>query len=199
MALEKLESGKGYVHYEDDTVLLKGVRLSFPHIATSYKGKDDSFGFKLMIHKEEQAEIASFLKKRIKAGFSELKVAKLSPDRLFMRNGDDSERESEQGYYIISANSKKPLVALDKFQQRVDDATTIEEMFYAGCYVNAVIKPWVQNDKEFGKRVNAYANAVQFVKDGDPLGSSFNTDNYDWDRSEDEPMSGIGEDEDDIF
>jgi hypothetical protein len=196
MALEKVEKGEGYTLYEDDTILLKNVRLSFPHIATSYKGKDDSFGFKLMLNKETQKEMATFLKKRIRILFDELKVKKLPPDKLFMRDGDESERESEHGHYVLSGNSKRPLAAIDRNSRKMTDKDQIDETFYAGCYVNAVIKLWAQNDKEYGKRVNAYANAIQFIRDGEPLGNQFNTDNYDWDVADD---SEVDLDEDAMF
>jgi hypothetical protein len=187
--MNKIESGKNYIQYEDETILIKGVRLSFPHIATSYQGKNDSFGFKLLVNKEEQTELLSFLKKIIRSKFEELKVKRLPLDKLFLRDGDDSERENEHGHYIISGNSRRPIVAIDRNGHIMKDADEIESTFYAGCYVNAVIKIWVQNDKEYGKRVNANANAVQFIKDGEQLGTVFRPENYDWDVIDDDELS----------
>jgi predicted 2-oxoglutarate/Fe(II)-dependent dioxygenase YbiX len=40
---------------------------------------------------------------------------------------------------------------------------------YAGCYVNAAISIWIQNN-QFGKRVNSNLLALQFVKDGESFG-----------------------------
>ncbi len=37
---------------------------------------------------------------------------------------------------------------------------------YAGCYVNAVVDIWAQ-DNNFGKRINASLSGVQFLRDGD--------------------------------
>jgi hypothetical protein len=185
MAISKVESGKGYALYDDETILLKGVRLSFPHIVTTYNENSGSYGFKLMVPKE-QTEMIGFLKKEIRKKFEELKVKKLPFDKLFMRDGDDSERESENGYYVLSGNSKRPLTALDRNGHIMDDHDEIVDTFYSGCYVNAVIKLWAQNSKEFGKRVNANANAVQFVRDGEVIGVKFDAKQYDWDNYDEE-------------
>jgi len=40
---------------------------------------------------------------------------------------------------------------------------------YAGCYVNANIDLWPQDNK-FGKRINAQLRGVQFYRDGDSFG-----------------------------
>lgn len=45
-----------------------------------------------------------------------------------------------------------------------------DEVLYAGCYVNAIIDLWVQNNG-FGKRVNANLYGIQFVKDGEQFGA----------------------------
>jgi hypothetical protein len=39
---------------------------------------------------------------------------------------------------------------------------------YSGCYVNAVIELWAQDNK-FGKRINASLMGVQFLRDGQRL------------------------------
>lgn len=40
---------------------------------------------------------------------------------------------------------------------------------YSGCFVNANIELWAQDNK-FGKRINAQLRGVQFVRDGDSFG-----------------------------
>ena len=49
------------------------------------------------------------------------------------------------------------------------DKTPIAEsdnVVYAGCFVNGIISLWAQ-DNQFGKRINAQLDGVQFVRDGD--------------------------------
>lgn len=41
---------------------------------------------------------------------------------------------------------------------------------YAGCYVNAVVDVWAQ-DNSNGKRINVQLKGIQFVKDGDAFGT----------------------------
>lgn len=40
---------------------------------------------------------------------------------------------------------------------------------YGGCYVNAVVKPWIY-DNQWGKGISADLVAVQFAADGEPFG-----------------------------
>jgi hypothetical protein len=40
---------------------------------------------------------------------------------------------------------------------------------YAGCFVNAVVELWAQ-DNQYGKRINASLGGVQFAADGDAFG-----------------------------
>ena len=51
---------------------------------------------------------------------------------------------------------------------------------YAGCYVNAVLEFWAQDNK-FGKRVNATLMGVQFFRDGDAFsgGGAASDDDFD--------------------
>jgi hypothetical protein len=51
---------------------------------------------------------------------------------------------------------------------------------YAGCYVNASIELWAQ-DNNYGKRVNASLGGVQFARDGDAFagGGAASEDEFD--------------------
>ena len=41
---------------------------------------------------------------------------------------------------------------------------------YGGCTVNAIVKPWIQDNK-YGKAIRCDLIAVQFVADGEPFGA----------------------------
>jgi hypothetical protein len=43
-----------------------------------------------------------------------------------------------------------------------------DNRIYAGCYVNAIFSLWAQNN-QYGKRINAQLDGVQFAKDGEPF------------------------------
>ena len=83
-------------------------------------------------------------------------------------------------------NNKRPMVIdRDKSPLTEDD-----NKIYAGCYVNAVIELWFQNNG-FGKRVNANLLGVQFLKDGEPFGDNAGASVDDFDA--------FGDDDDEFF
>ncbi len=64
---------------------------------------------------------------------------------------------------------------------------------YAGCYVNAALDIWAQ-DNQFGKRINATLKGVQFAADGDAFVGSAPATAEDFDD-----ISDTGEGADDLF
>jgi hypothetical protein len=87
-------------------------------------------------------------------------------DRLPVHSGDA--KASSAGYagnyYLNSGNLIRPLV-LDSNKAPL---TAADGKPYSGCYVNAMIEVWAQ-DNQHGKRVNASLLGVQFVRDGERL------------------------------
>lgn len=58
--------------------------------------------------------------------------------------------------------------------QKIDNANAmlyrdLTSKMYAGCLVNAVVKPWIQ-DNEHGRAYRCELVALQFAADGDPFG-----------------------------
>jgi hypothetical protein len=90
-------------------------------------------------------------------------------DKLAVHDGDA--KANYAGYagnlYINASNKVKPLV-VDADPKRV--LTAMDGKPYSGCYVNAIIELWAQDNK-YGKRVNASLAGVQFVRDGERLAS----------------------------
>jgi hypothetical protein len=64
-----------------------------------------------------------------------------------------STRDSDKGRPLVIDQAKNPLVAADGKP-------------YAGCYVNANVEFWAQDNK-FGKAVRCTLLGVQFLRDGD--------------------------------
>lgn len=63
---------------------------------------------------------------------------------------------------------------IDGNNQGIDPTNTLAcqneaRRMYGGCYVNAVIKPWIY-DNQWGKGISADLVAVQFAADGEPFG-----------------------------
>lgn len=93
-------------------------------------------------------------------------------DKVCLHDGNlKADYDGFEGNLYVSAASPgdgpAPTV-VDRARNRVGKADGI---VYAGCYVNAVIDVWAQ-DNGFGKRVNASLSGIQFVRDGDAFGGS---------------------------
>lgn len=157
---------------------LENVRCAFVqvHEAKQVNGEGDpAFSITLLISK------TSPLVKRINTGIDTvgkekwqdkagaiLKTLRAS-DKTCLHDGDlKVDYEGFADHFFVSARSKgRPLVLdRDKLPLTIEDGKP-----YSGCYVNAVLDLWAQDNK-FGKRVNASLKGVQFVKDGDAFGGS---------------------------
>ena len=147
-------------------IQLKNVRLSFPSLFTreSFDGKEGKFAATFLIDKNDTKTI-DLINREIEAAIVEAKI-KVPKDKICLRDGDDSEYAGYSGHYAIkAANNRRPVIInRDKAPLAAEDA-----IIYAGCYVNAIIDIWVQNNS-YGKRVNANLYGVQFVKDGEHFG-----------------------------
>lgn len=151
-------------------IKLQNVRLSFPSLfrKAQFQGEETKYEATFMLHKEQHADTIKEIKKAIDAAIKEnLKGAKLPADKICLKDGDESGRDEYEGHYTIkAANSKRPkVIDRDKSPLTEDDGKP-----YSGCYVNAVIELWAQNNG-YGKRINANLLGVQFAKDGEPFAS----------------------------
>lgn len=107
----------------------------------------------------------------------EKKWPKLKPEKLFMRDGDLEDWDGYAGNYYVSANAPitaRPAVVTnrkDGNNQWIEAEPGGKSAPYSGCYVNAVIRVWAQ-DNDHGKRVNSELKTVQFYKDGESFGAA---------------------------
>lgn len=88
--------------------------------------------------------------------------------RVAFYDGDTKDYDGFADTMAINASSKaRPSIA-DR-----DKTVLVEEdgKPYAGCYVNAIIDIWAQDNK-YGKRINATLAGVQFVEHGDAFSGS---------------------------
>lgn len=147
-------------------IVLKNVRLSFPSLFTKevFEGKEGKFAATLLIDKSDTT-VKKQLDAAIAALVAEAKV-KIPADKYCLKDGDEIEFDGYKGCWSLKAsNAKRPTVIdRDKTPLTADD-----DKIYAGCYVNAIIDFWIQNNS-YGKRVNANLYGIQFLKDGEPFG-----------------------------
>ena len=99
-------------------------------------------------------------------------------DKTALHNGDaKAQYQGFEGNLYISARNPVRPTAVDA------DKTPLQQSdgrLYSGCYVNAVVELWPQDNK-YGKRVNATLMGVQFYRDGDAFsgGGAASEDDFD--------------------
>jgi len=157
---------------DPDVFRLNNVRLSFPHLFKPHamqEGQDEKYSATFILDNTEHAATMDAIEARIeRLVLDEFK----KPIRLtgeLIRDGN--EKSDMDGYgdgvsFISTSRKTRPPVV----DRDLSPITEEDGKIYAGCYVNATIRLWVQNNS-YGKRVNAELRAVQFVKDGESFGA----------------------------
>ncbi|AMU17538.1 hypothetical protein A3203_32705 [Burkholderia cenocepacia] len=180
-------------------VQLQNVRLSFPDLFTAvqYEGQGP-FSYKatflqpedqpVMLQQEDKSWKKTTMAKVIEAVATEkwkakapsiLKQIEGNSNKFCWIDGDVKAYDGYEGNFALSASrgeeKGRPLVMdRDKSPLSKDDGRP-----YAGCYVNATVEIWAQDNK-FGKAVRATLRGVQFVKDGDAFtaGTALSDDDF---------------------
>ena len=97
-------------------------------------------------------------------------------DRLCLHDGDRKDYEGYANHFFLRAsNAVRPLV----IDGQRNPVTAADGKVYSGCYVNATITLWGQ-DNRFGRRINANLRGVQFAADGEAFagGSTGTVDEF---------------------
>lgn len=163
--------------FTTESIRLENVRLSFPVI---YKPKAFSPGqeprfqasFLLDPTNEGHKAILSKLKSEAmrigKEAFGVTHEGKLPPEvKVCIYNGNTKSYDGYKDMMVVStSNTTRPTV-VNRARQPVAEGEP--QAPYAGCYVNATITLWTQNN-QYGKRINANLRAIQFVQDGAAFG-----------------------------
>lgn len=159
------------------TVRLRNVRLSFPALfepRAFEEGKDKTYQATFLMPKsgKDPEKNSEYLKQAIdhvvKHAF---KGKNPGADRVCLQDGNKKAERGIDGYADVnycSSNSRKKVPVVDRDLTPLDESSN---KIYAGCYVNATVRIWPQDNK-FGKRVNAQLRAVQFFAEGDPFGET---------------------------
>lgn len=163
------------------SIKLNNVRLSFPSLfqKAQFDGAETKYEATFLLDKVKHAAVIKEIQTAIKAKVdSDLKGAKVPANKLCLRDGDEVEYDGYSGHMTLKASTKKRPLVLNK-----DKSPLTEEdgVVYSGCYVNAIIDLWAQNNN-YGKRINATLLGVQFAADGEAFssgGSSASADDFD--------------------
>ena len=151
-------------------VKLTNVRLSFPQLfkPKEINGSEPKYGASFLIRKDDSKNIDAINKaieqvKKEKWGNNPPKNLKLC-----LHEADEKDYDGyDDSQVFVSASSVRRPAVVDKDGSALTDS---DSRPYAGCFVNAVVALWAQ-DNQYGKRVNAEIKGVQFAKDGDAFGA----------------------------
>lgn len=170
-------------------IKLQSVRLSFPSLFQQAAFGGESTGkyeATFILDKKEHAQVISQIEAEIARLQKEEIKAKVSSDKICLKDGDEMGRPEYEGKMTIKASTKKRPLVIDRDKSPI---TEDDNIIYAGCFVNAILTLWSQNNN-FGKRVNAQLDGVQFVRDGEPFGDGgISADAFDAFGDDDEMFS----------
>ena len=172
-------------------VYLSNVRLSFPHIAAPKAQTDGGvpkYGADFLMPPNDPG-FAKFLEVANALAFAKWKeqtnavLQMIWSDRKARAMGQGQEKVNKttlkmydgyEGMVYISAYKDKMPQIIKADGTPVDPANTMEcqaeaRKMYGGCRVNAVVKPWIQENKH-GRGIRCDFVAIQFFADDTPFG-----------------------------
>lgn len=157
------------------------VRLSYPHLAQpreSQDGGNPKYSATLLIPKTDKKtikEISDAIKEAADAYREKNGASSLPPKpKTTLHDGDGTKDNGDtfgpecKGCYLITCSTTKQPLLLDQRRQEVLD---VEDTFYPGCWVRALIN-FKGYNFQGSKGITAYLNGIQFAKDGEPLGEA---------------------------
>ena len=165
---------------------LKRVRLSFPtlhkaDVPKGYENAQPKFSASFLLDPSDAAnrlllrEVNAEIQGLIKQAWG-TKPPKMKPldcygkGENYTNNTTKEPYDGYHGMYVVASNNyKRPtLLGRDKTQLTPDEA---EQRLYAGCYVDAIVNFWVQ-DNQYGEAIRCSLQGVRFREDGEEFGAS---------------------------
>jgi len=168
---------------------LNNVRLAFPALFEAKTVNGDgkpSFSAVFLINKQDpqvktiMQAIDQTAKERWGARAESILKTLRAQDKTALHDGDSDAKKDYDGFagnlYLSARNSARPMVVNHDVTPLVES----DGKPYGGCYVNASVEFWAQDNK-YGKRVNATLRGVQFLADGDAFtgGGCASADEFD--------------------
>ncbi len=177
-----------------DVIYITNARLSFPHLVEPQKqigdgGKERiSYNCELILPPTDPC-FAAFMGKVQEMAVTKWKehaaqtLAMINADRKLRCYGNGAEKVNKKtlqpydgyaGNVYITAGRDTPPQIIQADGKPVDPSNTmayqqLTRAMYGGCYVNAAVKPWLQENK-YGRGVRCDLVAVQFAKPGEAFG-----------------------------
>jgi hypothetical protein len=172
---------------------LLNVRLAFPNLfeAKAFNEGSPRYSATFIFEKGHPAEQA--MRSAIEAVGAEKWGSKWptvrneleSKDRTALHSGASKATYAGfDGNLFVSASSKPAPLVIDG---RKNLLTSADGRPYGGCFVNAHIDVWAQ-DNQYGRRINASLRGVQLVRDGDAFAGGGSANPTDFDEVEEEAL-----------
>lgn len=131
--------------------------------------------------------VKASMSEAVAAGRAKFGAAWKGKSPLLDGDGEDTNGneygEEFKGCWFIRCNSNSKPVVIDRARKPLTDPLAI----YSGCYGNVNVNFYPYNVK-VNKGVAAGLNAVQFVRDGEPLGGGYSAAQVDSDFDELPPL-----------
>lgn len=192
--------------FSDGSIRVSNVRFSYPNVVEPFINENDdgkkTKRFKIvgMIPKtKDYEEVLQMIRDRIEELLKENKVKAIPADKKFLTDGDETGKEEQEGFWLVSAGDKtRPTLRWwnegksEVLDEDDEDVPSAESLFYGGAWGSIWLNPWFQNHKKYGKRVNSNLRAVMFKKHDDPFGKGAISDEevdeaFDEDDDDDAP------------
>lgn len=163
-------------------IVIKNARLSFPSLfkKTSFKGEGTPKYEATFLIPKDDAQIEKIKKAGedflIEKFGSKEKIPK-GLKRTYLADGDEKEYDGYADHFAIKAKSNDRPTTINQSRGAVAED---DDLFYAGCYVNASIGFWYSEHQLGGKQLLCNLYGVQFAKDGEPFENRVDaTDDFD--------------------
>ena len=170
---------------QPNQMIIKNARIAFPDLfkAVEYEAGDGKprYGAQLLLPKDDPqiAIIWGIAEKLFKEQFPKGKEAEIylnagkgAPKSRCINDGDTKVYDGYAGNMFITAHRRgvdgPPLV---KTRDMKSDVREEDGIVYSGCYVNAKVNFWVQDNKN-GKGLRCGLEVIQFVRDGTAFSSA---------------------------
>ena len=176
-----------------EIIMLTNTRLSFPQLveARAYQeGQAKKFSADLILDPagEDWKKVMHSVMQSAQEKWGDNAQAVLQmcqADRKLRAFGNGAEKvdkktfkpyEGYEGAVYVSANNANPPQMIESNGKSVDPTNTmayqaLARKMYGGCYVNAAIKFWIQDNK-YGRGMRCELIALQLAKDGTPFGDA---------------------------
>lgn len=166
-------------------VMLKHKRIGFPALAEKQSVGDGepAYGGRLIIApddkdiaaliepamlaaakvrwKDDAEAVLAFLKEEDKCAFSRKEYRNKKTMKVY--------GGFEGMFHLGMRSAKTQPTIFDQYGEPVTDKAKITALIYSGCYVNAKVEFWAQ-DNNFGRRINCTPLGIMFAAEGESFG-----------------------------